>query len=236
MKRMNRISIAAGLAMPLLLASCASTSSPSESVSAEPTPAASAAPNPTPTTENTISSPEPAPGSATPAPSVERPGSPPGPDTFSDKDLEQKPEAPKDNPGSVISWQIAKHPDFTRLVVTFSGDNGKALGYTTKSVKEAFEMGRGEEIKGDFGKILIDLNISHTDYPTSEKELEAYNDIPKQGKIEGVWVYFDGFYEGNTHLVINTTTPRQYRVFTLDSPARVVMDIDHPITAATNTK
>ncbi len=131
---------------------------------------------------------------------------------------------PATAPGLVAhDFRVGVHDDYYRVVVEFSGEGtaGWRTGWTDQSV----ELGRGRPLALPEGRHL-DIVIEGAMAPMVEGQLDLYYDGAHEKRIDdSVIAYFDGAFENQTHLAVRMDRDRPYRVFTLDNPSRIVIDI-----------
>ncbi|MDO5719281.1 MAG: hypothetical protein Q4P05_00925 [Actinomycetaceae bacterium] len=120
-------------------------------------------------------------------------------------------------------FRVGLHDDFYRVIVEFDGEGEP--GWRSAWVDKAYEIGRGDELPIPPGHVL-DINITGTTMPIFEGQPEIYYNGPADKRIDDhVIAWFDAAFEGQTHLAISSDIERPYRIFTLESPTRVVIDL-----------
>lgn len=120
-------------------------------------------------------------------------------------------------------FRVGLHDDYYRVVVEFEGEGEP--GWVVGWVDKAYEIGRGDELPIPAGHVL-DINMSGTTMPIFEGQPEIYYNGPADKTLDDdVVAWFDGAFEGQTHVAISSNIERPYRIFTLDNPTRVVIDL-----------
>lgn len=122
-----------------------------------------------------------------------------------------------------VALRTGIHDGFTRSVVEFTDGNGE-LSYQAHYAPAAYEMGRGHEIKTS-GAEVIDIMITNTSYPTEDSHLKKESEITRLQQAGPLSVAYDGIFEGNTHVAIGVPANTRYRIFQLDNPRRLVIDV-----------
>ncbi|MDO5728700.1 MAG: hypothetical protein Q4P71_03645 [Actinomycetaceae bacterium] len=134
----------------------------------------------------------------------------------------QKPHTP----GSVLlahDFRVGVHDDYYRVVIEFVGEGEP--GWIVSWKDEAVEMGRGDPLPIPAGNVL-DVHIEGTTMPVLEAQAEQYYSGPADKRLdEKAIAWFDGSFEGQTHVAISSDIERPYRIFTLEDPQRVVIDL-----------
>ncbi len=133
-------------------------------------------------------------------------------------------------PGSelvVSAVRTGQHPGFDRVVVDLSGPG--APGWEAGWAQEASTQGKGEPITPGGENLLVLRGTGVTMPVMPEQQQVAYQGqptLPVGGKgLESA--YIDSTFEGQYQLVLGTHS-RNYRVFTLEEPTRLVVDVAHP--------
>lgn len=120
-------------------------------------------------------------------------------------------------------FRVGVHEDYYRVVVEFvgQGDPGWTIGWTDKSV----ELGRGEALPIPQGNVL-DIMIHGATWPAIPGAAEYYYNGPADKRLDdNVIAWFDGSFESETHIAVSSDKQREYRVFTLEDPKRLVIDL-----------
>lgn len=122
--------------------------------------------------------------------------------------------------------RAAEHDGFDRVVLEFAGTGGP--GWRTEYVAEAVQDGSGEPIDVE-GDAVLQVNVSGTRYPAENEA--GYYDGPRSFSPEDEEVdevYVGGTFEGLTQVVLGIdSADAPFRVFPLQDPVRVVIDVQH---------
>ena len=127
--------------------------------------------------------------------------------------------------GQLTDVAVGAHAGFVRVVFTFGN---VVPGYEVKHAEPPFRdggQGADHPVTGD-GHIAVRLiAVAHDD---DGKSTVSDKPIPgPEGSSVTEVVKIDDF-EGYVNYVIGTTQPKGFKVFTLKSPARLVIDIQSP--------
>lgn len=133
-------------------------------------------------------------------------------------------------PGSelvISAVRAGQHPGYDRVVVQLSGPG--APGWEADWAQEAHTQGKGDPITPGGENLLVLRGTGATMPALPEQQQGAYQgpaSLPVGGKgVESA--YIDLTFEGQYQLVVGAHS-RSYRVFTLESPTRLVVDVAHP--------
>lgn len=129
------------------------------------------------------------------------------------------------NAGNLLAtdFRVGLHPSFYRVVVEFEGSG--TPGWFAGWVDQARELGRGEPLPLKPGKHL-DVRIEGTRMPILKGDPDKFYSGPADKWIdEDVVAWFDTAFEGQTHFAVSVPDARGYRIFTLQDPVRLVIDI-----------
>lgn len=120
-------------------------------------------------------------------------------------------------------FRVGVHDDYYRVVIEFVGEGEP--GWLVSWQDQAVEMGRGDPLPIPSGNVL-DVHIEGTTMPVLEAQAEQYYNGPADKRLDdNVIAWFDGVFEGQTHVAISSDIERPYRIFTLEDPTRVVIDL-----------
>jgi hypothetical protein len=184
----------------------------------EPTAPASAAGSSTPTAE----------GSETPATEAEteEDGStdvPPFPaDTSADTA-----ESSSDARVTVRDIRIGRHDGFDRVVFEVGGTG--TPGWDVRYVDEASSQGSGEPVDVA-GEAVLQVTVTGAGYPddTGVTEYPGPDPLSVADTEVVTEVAFDATFEGTTVAFIGTSATTPFRVYLLENPARVVVEVADP--------
>lgn len=130
---------------------------------------------------------------------------------------------------TVTDVRVGRHDRFDRVVFDLDGEG--TPGWNVEYVDEAHDDGSGELVDVD-GDAILSVRISGTAMPT-DSGVEEYDgttvdpdDDPDEESVEEVVYRF--WFEGYTTAFIGVDgDPSPFRVFALEDPARVVVDVQH---------
>ena len=129
---------------------------------------------------------------------------------------------------TVTDVRVAAHPGFDRVVFEMGGNGmpGWTVGYVSQAVQAS--SGMLLEIEG---RATLWVSISGSGYPSATGSTPFTHSTPVRGdgtaavtEVQG-WSAFEGTTESFVGVVEHELP---YRVFLLDDPVRVVVDVEHP--------
>lgn len=136
----------------------------------------------------------------------------------------EKPYVPSGDSGLLATdFRVGIHEGYYRVVVEMvgAGDPGWRISWVDESV----ELGRGEPLPIPQGHVL-DILIEGAAWPVSKGAPEYFYNGPADKRLdEDVIAWFDGAFESQTHVAVSLPEEREYRVFSLTDPIRLVVDI-----------
>jgi hypothetical protein len=135
-------------------------------------------------------------------------------------------EDPVGNGLTVTDVEVGRHPGYDRVVFTLDGEGepGWRVGYADAPTRQ----GSGDPFT-PAGDAFLSVLISGVGYPfdTGVEEYSGPTTIPG-GSAEVVReVQVQGVYEGQYDGAVGLTDERPFRVFRLEDPPRVVIDVTH---------
>jgi hypothetical protein len=207
---------AAALVLLLALAGCAGGSPEASEASPTPSETASAAPSPEPS----------------PAPSGDDDGGT-ATDEPADADAEPFPADTSTDTGvpgegsvlTVTDVRVGAHDAFDRVVFDLGGTG--TPGWTVEYVDEALDDGSGNPVEVG-GDAVLQVRISGTAMPMDSGVVEYSGDPIDPGGAAVEQVVYRFVFEGYTTAFIGVAgEPRAFRVFALENPTRVVVDVQH---------
>ena len=136
-------------------------------------------------------------------------------------------EASADAMVTVTDIRIGRHDGFDRVV--FETDGTGTPGWDVRYVDAANSQGSGDDIQVDGGAIL-QVTINGVGLP-ADTGVEEYSgpDRLTSGDAEVVSeVVFDSTFEGTTVAFVGVTEETPFRVYLLEGPARVVLEVADP--------
>ena len=215
MKRTSAVLLAVALSGSL--AACGDDG-PDDTSAASSTSGPTATSSPTPSAEPTSA------GGPTPAPS-------PSADEDADAampfpaDTAVDVEQPSGGPLTVTAVRVARHDGYDRVVFELDGEASGEPGWRVEYVDEPTQQGSGNPVEVD-GEAALAVTITGTGYPFDTGVEEASGDPSLPSGLEVVEdVRLGGVFEGQYEAFIGTSSKAPFRVFRLEDPARVVVDI-----------
>ncbi|QBJ97834.1 hypothetical protein ERC79_19220 [Rhodococcus sp. ABRD24] len=126
---------------------------------------------------------------------------------------------------TVTDIRIGSHDGFDRVVYELGGSG--TPGWRTRIVTTAAQQGSGKPIEVD-GEAILEVLIDGSAYPF-ESGVEPYRGQNPLAAAPGgvvLQVADAGVFEGVTQTFVGLSrADAQYRVYTLDNPTRVVVDV-----------
>ena len=135
-------------------------------------------------------------------------------------------EASADARVTVSDIRVGGHDGFDRVVLEVGGEG--TPGWDVRYVDQPSSQGKGDpvEVAGD---AVLQLTLTGAGYPydTGVEEYSAAAPLtaPDTGAVTEV--VFDATYEGTTVTFVGTTTRAPFRVYLLEAPTRVVLEVAH---------
>ena len=125
---------------------------------------------------------------------------------------------------TVTAVRIGAHEGFDRVVFEFGG-TGKP-GWNVRYVDSAVAQGSGKPVHVT-GDAVLQLSFSGAGYPyaTGVTEYAGANPLAAAGTKAVTEMAFGGTFEGTTEAFIGARAKTPFRVYLLDSPVRVVVDV-----------
>jgi hypothetical protein len=136
-------------------------------------------------------------------------------------------EASSDALVSVTDIRIGRHDGFDRVV--FEADGTGAPGWDVRYVDTAQSQGSGDDIEVDGGAVL-QVTINGVGIP-ADTGVEEYSgpDRLTAGDAEVVTeVVWDSTFEGTSVAFVGVAEEAPFRVYLLEDPARVVLEVADP--------
>jgi ABC-type phosphate transport system substrate-binding protein len=184
----------------------------------EPTPPASAAGSSTPTAQE----------SETPGTEAETEGDgstdvPPFPADTSADSSEQSADARV----TVRDIRIGRHDGFDRVVFEVGGTG--TPGWDVRYVDEASSQGSGEPIDVA-GEAVLQVTVTGAGYPddTGVTEYSEPDPLSVADTEVVTEVAFDATFEGTTVAFVGTSATTPFRVYLLEDPVRIVVEVADP--------
>lgn len=220
---MGRTTMSLALSAALLLAACGGNDEPEpegESTEAEATGAETTGPETTApeTTEPETTDPEETDEADEPdeGPEWTMPGS----------RLEQSVEGDPDRAtGAIVDVRTGAHDGFDRVVLDLDGEDPE-VGWFGELRDEAPDFVTGDPIPIP-GTSVLHVPVYNLTW-LDDRERYEQERTPGEGTVNVTEVYFGVLNEGQQEIFIGLEEPAPFRVFRLDDPARVVIDVRHP--------
>jgi hypothetical protein len=134
-------------------------------------------------------------------------------------------EDPVGNGLTVTDVEVGRHPGYDRVVFTLDGDGEGEPGWRVEYTDAPTRQGSGDPFT-PAGDAFLSVLIRGVGYPF-DTGIEEYSSIPG-GSAEVVReVQLQGVYEGQYDGAVGLTGERPFRVFRLEDPPRVVIDVAH---------
>lgn len=128
---------------------------------------------------------------------------------------------------SVTDIRVAEHDGYDRIVFDLAGRGSGQPGWRVEYVDRAVDDGSGLTVEVD-GDAILRVSLSGTANPM-DSGVEEYSGDRIQPGTEAVdEIVYRYWFEGYTTAFIGVDeTERPFRVFHLENPTRVVLDIQH---------
>jgi len=133
-------------------------------------------------------------------------------------------DASSDSMVTVRDIRIGRHDGFDRIVFEVGGAG--TPGWDVRYVDTATSQGSGDPVDVA-GNAILRVSITGAGYPydTGVEEFASSDPLTAAGTQVVKEVVFDATYEGTTVAFAGTTGSAPFRVFALQNPARVVVDV-----------
>ena len=130
-------------------------------------------------------------------------------------------------PLGVTEIRVARQDGYDRVVFELDGREPGQPGWTVEYVDDAREDGSGDAVEVE-GDAVLEVRISGVGYP-SDTGVEGKPDVPAVPpgveRVEDVAV--GALFEGVLQAFVGVDRKAPFRVFRLEDPARVVIDVRH---------
>lgn len=126
----------------------------------------------------------------------------------------------------ITGVRIAAHDDFDRVVLDLTGDE-VVLGWFGLYEDAPYEAGSGRPI--DFaGNAVLSVPVEGIDWTNPHPERTDGSDLGGPGGTKNVVeVVFGILFEGQQQVFVSVVDRTPYRIFPLNDPARIVIDVQH---------
>ena len=135
-------------------------------------------------------------------------------------------EASADARVTVSDIRVGGHDGFDRVVLEVGGEG--TPGWDVRYVDQPSSQGKGDpvEVAGD---AVLQLTLTGAGYPydTGVEEYSAAAPLSAPDTEAVTEIVFDATYEGTTVTFVGTTTRAPFRVYLLEAPTRVVLEVAH---------
>lgn len=190
---------------------------PTATVTATSDPATTESATPTPTTESATPS--------TPAPEV--PDDTPAPVPFPANTQPDTSTASASANLSPVTIRVAAHDGYDRLVLDLAGTGQP--GWNSRYVDDPRADGSGEPIDLE-GSAYLQTTVKGVIYPTETgaKEYVGSRRFQPASAVVIEEVVYGDVFEGQAEVYIGLSSKQPFRVFLLEDPTRIVIDIYQP--------
>lgn len=134
-------------------------------------------------------------------------------------------EASADAQVTVSDVRIGRQDGFDRVVLEVGGQGRP--GWDVRYVDQASSQGSGDpvEVAGD---AVLQVTLTGVGYPyaTGVEEIPAGKTVPADTETVTELVY-DATFEGTSVAFVGTTARAPFRVYLLDAPTRLVLEVAH---------
>ena len=205
-------------AVPVLLVALLAAGCADDDDTASPAPSSSASPSsssPTPTASTTAG--------ATPSPAESEAPAGGGPAFRADASPDSSPAQREGEGLTVVDVRAGDHPGYSRVVFELDGEG--TVGWQVAYETDPRTQGAGDpvELAGD-GTLMVVLDGLGYPFDTGIAEYAGPRRFsPDLAAVEEVQV--GGVFEGYFEAFLGTPDERPFRVFRLDGPQRVVVDV-----------
>jgi hypothetical protein len=211
----------------LVLAGCTSgQAGPDEPLPgiSSPEPATSEPAEPTPSDTKATEDP----GTGTPEPGVTATETTAGPPFVADtKPDTAEPTGEGETFLTVTNIRVAEHDRYDRVVFDLDGTGSGRPGWRVEYVDEAIDDGSGHTVQVD-GEAILRVSLSGTANPMDSgvEEFPGERIAPDTESVDEIVYRY--WFEGYTTAFLGIDeAKRPFRVFLLDNPTRVVVDVQH---------
>jgi hypothetical protein len=128
---------------------------------------------------------------------------------------------------TVRDLRVGRQDGFDRVVFEVGGTG--TPGWDVRYVDAASSQGSGKAVDVEGGAILqVTLTGAGYPYDTGVPEFSAAGPVTADGTKVVTEVVFDATFEGTTMAFVGTKTQAPFRVYLLQNPTRVVLDVADP--------
>jgi hypothetical protein len=136
-------------------------------------------------------------------------------------------DASSDASVTVRDIRLGRQDGFDRVVFEVGGTG--TPGWDVRYVDQASSQGSGEAIDVA-GDAVLQVSLTGAGYPydTGVEEFSSPGPVSASDTEVVTEVVFDATYEGTTNTFVGTTRKAPFRVYLLEGPTRVVVEVAHP--------
>ncbi|MFC8801739.1 hypothetical protein ACFT2C_28715 [Promicromonospora sp. NPDC057138] len=129
---------------------------------------------------------------------------------------------------SVTDVRVAEHDGYDRVVFDLDGKGSGKPGWRVEYVDQATDDGSGQAVQVD-GDAILRVSLSGTATPTDSGVEEFSGDRIEPADTESVnEIVYRYWFEGYTTAFLGIDDgEKPFRVFLLENPTRVVVDVQH---------
>lgn len=129
---------------------------------------------------------------------------------------------------SVTNVRVAEHGRYDRVVFDLDGTGSGAPGWRVEYVDQATDDGSGQTVEVD-GDSILRVSLSGTAMPADSGVEEFSGDRVEPEDTDAVEeIVYRHWFEGYTTAFLGVDDDeRAFRVFLLENPTRVVVDVRH---------
>lgn len=129
---------------------------------------------------------------------------------------------------SVTDIRVAEHDRYDRVVFDLDGTGSGKPGWRVEYVERASDDGSGKAVRVD-GDAILQVSLTGTAMPADSGVEEFSRDRVEPDDLESVEeIVYRHWFEGTTTAFLGVDEGKQpFRVFLLENPARVVVDVQH---------
>jgi hypothetical protein len=143
-------------------------------------------------------------------------------------DVRPDEQAPSDGARvTVTDVRVGRHDGFDRVVLEVAGEG--LPGWDVRYVDAPTEEGSGNPVEVAGGAVLqVLLTGAGYPYDTGADEFSSAGPVTDPDTLAITEVLFGATFEGVTQSFVGTATESPFRVYLLEGPTRVVVEVVHP--------
>lgn len=128
---------------------------------------------------------------------------------------------------TVTDVRTGRHDGFDRVVFEVAGEG--LPGWDVRYVDDPVQQGSGNPVEVA-GNAVLQVTVTGAGYPfdTGVEEFSSDGPVPGSGTEVVTEVVFGATFEGTTEAFIGTTTRSPFRVYLLEGPTRIVVEVADP--------